>query len=154
MPTAEPFTVIIDSREQLPYSFPPEVKTVTRKLDAGDYAVDGLEHLMAVERKSANDICGTLGNGRTRFIRELERMQSIKYRALVIEADWRGLRVFVETETKMSWASVRGSLLAMNYRYGINLFPCTNRRWAEALTYQLLRRVYLDAQEPKCQKLS
>ena len=72
-------TVIIDSREQAPLAFanlPSEVGT----LDTGDYSIRGLEHLVAVERKSLDDLLGIVGRDRQRFRRELQRLRGFRYR--------------------------------------------------------------------------
>ncbi len=52
------FRIVIDSREQQPYTFACEV--VKAKLDAGDYSVVGFEQRVAVERKSLRDFVGTV----------------------------------------------------------------------------------------------
>ena len=68
-------------------------------LDAGDYSLPGLEHLVTVERKSLPDLWGTLlgaapdnsvGEGQRaldRFRRELDRMRGHARKWLVIEGD-------------------------------------------------------------------
>jgi ERCC4-type nuclease len=57
-------------------------------LATGDYSVKGLEHIVAIERKSLNDLLGCIGRERERFDREVQRMLAYPCRALVIEADW------------------------------------------------------------------
>lgn len=95
--------IVIDRRERKPYSFanvprrhgepnhPQEVKTVTRTLTTGDYSIVGLEDEIAVERKSPQDLFGTLGQHRARFEREIQRLNQMRYAAVVIEADWSDL---------------------------------------------------------------
>lgn len=77
-------TVIVDSREQnaFDFSLPVEIGTLT----TGDYSVRGLEHLVAVERKSLPDLLGCLGQGRDRFIRELQRLRAYRFRLIIIES--------------------------------------------------------------------
>ncbi len=65
-------TLIIDSREQKPI-IPENVKLQTRKLDVGDYTFAGLEKFAVVERKSPNDLYGSIIQGHERFKRELLR---------------------------------------------------------------------------------
>ena len=66
--------IVIDTREQTPWHFHPEVATATRgTIKTGDYALlndDGF----AIERKSLNDFVGTIGKGWDRFCREIKRM--------------------------------------------------------------------------------
>ena len=63
--------IIIDTREQLPYSFdvPSEVATVP----VGDYSIAGLEHRIGIERKELNDLIGCLCKGREKFGRKIEK---------------------------------------------------------------------------------
>ena len=66
--------VLIDRREQHAWRFenlPSELGT----LDTGDYSVRGLEHLVAVERKTLDDLLGCCGRERDRFKRELARLE-------------------------------------------------------------------------------
>ena len=101
--TVLPFTVIVDTAEQMPYSFhaiPPRaehkaqrlvVPTKREHLATGDYSIEGFENRVAVERKSLNDLYGTLAAGRGRFGREFERLQDMEFAAVVVEADWRNV---------------------------------------------------------------
>jgi len=47
--------ILIDTREKLPFQFGRDLKTVRTKLEVGDYSLKGLEHAVAVERKSLDD---------------------------------------------------------------------------------------------------
>ena len=50
-------TVVVDTREQEPYSFDSDkVSAVRKALPAGDYSLVGLEERVAVERKSLTDL--------------------------------------------------------------------------------------------------
>ncbi len=73
------FRIVIDSREQEPYTFACEV--VKAKLDAGDYSVAGFEQRVAVERKSLRDFVGTVIHDFDRFARELQSYPRWKRRA-------------------------------------------------------------------------
>ena len=85
-PVIFPATVFIDNREQAPFAFeglaadtkdgggPLVVRTTRGTLTSGDYSLVGLEGLAAVERKSPQDLFGTIGQGRERFERELARL--------------------------------------------------------------------------------
>ena len=95
----EPLRIVIDSREQAPLAWDPsDATTEIRGLSAGDYALDfdceevkGRESLavrFAIERKSADDMAGTLGSGWERFLREMERMETFCARIIVVESDY------------------------------------------------------------------
>lgn len=98
---AFPVTVLIDTREQLPFSFDAitadaehgggtwHVRTEARGIPSGDYSLDGFADRIAVERKSVADLFGTVGKGRGRFVRELERLAAFEFAAVVVEGDWR-----------------------------------------------------------------
>ena len=79
-------TVIIDTREQRPLRFE-NLPTRSGTLDTGDYSVKGLTHLVAVERKSLDDLLACVGRDRARFKRELQRLRAHHFRLLVIESD-------------------------------------------------------------------
>ena len=83
----EHVTAIIDTREQTPLCLDPLcVKTDT--LQTGDYSIRGLQHHVAVERKSISDLMGCVGRDRERFEKELDRLRAYPARMLVVEATW------------------------------------------------------------------
>lgn len=100
---AFPAAIVIDTREQLPFSFAAipadkehgggtwQVTTERRTLPSGDYSLAGFETRVAVERKSVSDLFGTISQGRDRFVRELERLAEYDYAAVVIEGDWQAI---------------------------------------------------------------
>ena len=74
-----PATIIIDTREQEPYSFDPRlVVAVRRALPAGDYSVAGLEGCVAVERKTLDDFVSTVIHSRERFREELRKLSGYR----------------------------------------------------------------------------
>src|SRR5687768_15410332 len=79
-------TVLVDTREQLPFDFslfPNWIGTSLRyKLDAGDYSILGMEHLLALERKSLTDLITTLMQNRAVFFNSCERLTQYRWRAL------------------------------------------------------------------------
>ncbi len=83
----EAITAIIDTREQLPLDLSP-LCSIRDTLTTGDYSVRGLEHLVALERKSLGDLLACVGRERERFDREVQRLLAYPARALVIESTW------------------------------------------------------------------
>ena len=82
---------VIDTREQKPLHLKAgdiEIPTVSKSLPTGDYSIEGLEHLVAIERKSLDDLGQCLGRDRERFERELQRLKAYQTRALVVECRW------------------------------------------------------------------
>ena len=80
--TSPELVVAIDTREQKPYRFP---RSEVMTLATGDYSVVGLEDRIAIERKTKEDAYSSLGQGRARFERELQRLSRFDYAAIVIE---------------------------------------------------------------------
>src|SRR6266404_4946702 len=81
-------TIFIDSREQLPFSFP-GCKTEVRGLKFGDYAYsnDEVSSKGYIERKSIQDFVGTFSGGFERFGREVERAASAGAYLVVLVED-------------------------------------------------------------------
>lgn len=63
----EQVVAVVDTREQLPLDLAP-LQTVAGTLSTGDYSVRGLEHAIAIERKSLGDLLGCVGQHRERLI--------------------------------------------------------------------------------------
>lgn len=82
----EPVRIVVDTRERVPWSFQNVRVAAVRALPAGDYAVEGFETQVVVERKSLADLVTTVVRDLDRFRRELERLQSADVAAVVIEA--------------------------------------------------------------------
>lgn len=80
-------TIVIDSREQQPLDFYgcKDVDVVRKGLKTGDYSLLGYEDKIAFERKSAQDLIGTLIGGHERFAREIERSKSFDEFYLLVE---------------------------------------------------------------------
>ena len=82
-----PATIIIDTREQEPYSFDPLLAAAVRRaLPAGDYSVDGLDGIVAVERKSLDDFVSTVIHSHDRFRAELRKLAEYRAACVVVEA--------------------------------------------------------------------
>lgn len=125
--------IIQDTREQRPLSFDglhvrgvPKLDVVVHKLDAGDYSIQGMEDKVFIERKSVQDLYGTLFQGRERFEREMERARAYEYRYLVIESTPFGFAQHMEWHHRMMQFNAAFSTL-MHYaeRYGLKI------RWAK-----------------------
>jgi ERCC4-type nuclease len=102
-------TAIIDTREQTPLDLAP-LKTVTATLNTGDYSVLGLQHLIALERKSLPDLLACVGSERDRFDREVQRLLAYPTRCLVGEASWAQIEAG-DWKSQVKPAAALGSLL-------------------------------------------
>jgi ERCC4-type nuclease len=81
-PSIEP-VIIIDSREQLPYTF--SVPSIVGTLTVGDYSICGLESRISIERKSLPDLLQSLTRGRERFEKELAKAKSYDWFYVMVE---------------------------------------------------------------------
>ena len=95
-PKAPPFRIVIDTREQTPWTFP-DWPTVTKHLKTGDVSISGLERYLCIERKSLPDLAGccsdrkdkiTGRSNRDRFKDELQRMRAYNRRCVIVEATY------------------------------------------------------------------
>jgi len=133
------FTIVIDTREQQPYTF--ACSAVQRALDAGDYSVAGCESQIAVERKSLPDFVRTVIHDRERFQSELDKLASYTFACIVVEADLdEVLRGLKQSELRMvTPAAVLGSALHIAMRYRVPVYWCGSRQAACAFTEAFLR---------------
>lgn len=148
-PKRAPFVVIVDSREQRPYAFDDireqgrelMISTCRTGLTTGDYSIRGLENVIAIERKTKVDLYGTVGRGRARFKREIERLAAMTAPALVLECDLKSM-LRRPRYSKMSPLSVLHSLISWSVRFRIPVWTCPGRRSAEIVTYRLLHHFW------------
>lgn len=68
-------TILIDSREKTPLVIPPHYRSNVVALRSCDYTVLGWQSVVGVERKSLDDLFGTLTyrKNKVRFMKQLER---------------------------------------------------------------------------------
>lgn len=160
-----PRTVLIDTREQAPYPFDTipadrehgggfwRVRTERLALPSGDYSLDGYAAAVAVERKSLADLYGTVGQGRDRFIRELERLNEMTFAAVVVEAEWSEVLGDPPPFTRLSPRTVYRSVLAWQQRFPrVHWWTCPGRDMAEVTTFRILERFVKEQQENSFRK--
>lgn len=89
-----PPRIVVDTREQRPWTFRTravvqahgELAVTTCTLSTGDYSVEGMTSVIAIERKSLPDFVQSTTRERERFWAELHRMRPLQHRAVIIEA--------------------------------------------------------------------
>ncbi len=163
--TIAQFTIIVDTREQLPYKFEDVridrkksfVWSKTKTLQTGDYSLECYENRVCVERKSLADLYGTLGRGRERFERELERMQTLDASMVVIEATWQEIAYPGMDEhgnenynwnSSLSANSVLGTIVAWSRKYPKTHWKAAgNRKGGEKATFEFLRNWWISEQK-------
>jgi len=167
-----PFTVVVDSNEGAPWQFlglkgrskngirpPMIIKTVKKPLwnwgrdvhgtGLADYSIDGLEELIQIERKSIDDLFGTLAGRRDNFEREIERLnRQCESACVMIEGSFGHIASFKSHGPDP--ASVIGTMLAWGQRYPkVHWMTAGSRDMAERLAFRFLERYWLDREEAK-----
>lgn len=126
-------TIIVDTREQDPLVFH-RLESVRGTLQSGDYSVQGLTDLFAVERKSINDLVSCcIGDNRDRFERELHRLRGFRFTRLLVVGTVDQITQHTY-RSQVKPASVLNSLAAWEVRYSI---PVVFRRTAESAAEQV-----------------
>jgi len=90
------------------------------KLDAGDYSVDGMKGLLALERKSLADVfaCSSPSASRERFINQCVRLARLRWRAILVQATLEDVKRGM-TCTDIHPNAVCGTLDAVEAKFGI-----------------------------------
>ncbi len=154
--TVCPFTIVIDNREKSPFHFRRieadasqgggivAVPVETRYLPTGDYSIIGMEDIVCVERKSKEDLFGSLGRNRKRFEAEIKRMQDgMEFGAVVVESDFAGIVQRPPENTRMAPKSVIRSIISWGQRYPkVHWYLAGSRFMAEVMCYRILERFW------------
>lgn len=156
------FTVLIDTREQHPFSFtgihtdadreyrPLLIPTQWQGLTTGDYSILGLSQSIALERKSREDLYGTITTGgerRDRFIAELERLSAIEFAAIVVEESFgaclRHPPSFGKMDPQHRAKTLARSVLSWQQKYPrVQWMFADDRRLAEMVAYRYLEKFW------------
>lgn len=138
----ERITVVVDSREQAPYSFDPEKITAVRKaLPAGDYSLAGREDRVAVERKSMADFVTTVIRGRKRFHRELQKLAAFEAACVVVECNFRDL-VDGRYRSDAHPHAIIATVASIVVDFGVPVFFCSDRQAACRFVEEYLTRFH------------
>ena len=157
-----PFTILVDSREQHPFTFvghladsdqdhrPLLVPVEHTHLgdSHGDYAIKGLTDCY-VERKSLDDAQGTFlahGERRDAWLATLEFLASIKTAAVIIEASYKRYCFDIvprgSRDKRTLAVTLHRQVLAWQQDYRVPFIFCDDRRFAEETVLQIFRRHY------------
>jgi ERCC4-type nuclease len=145
----ENFTIIVDTREQIPWEFGFHT-TSRKKLNAGDYSIEGLEHILSIERKkSVSEIANNITE--KRFVRALDKIAKIPHKFILMEFDVDDIYNFpVGTDIpKRLWDKLKVSnkyiikyLTEIQINYDIHVIYCGDSDNAERLAISIMRRIY------------
>lgn len=178
-----PFTVLVDSMEQIPFTFE-KIKgdsdqggrqlfvPVKRKAlgfqdgrfyqPMGDYSIEGQEGNVHIERKSISDCQSTVlgyGGRRERFERELEILAGLPCSAVVVEGTFANVVITVQQQGKKTVGELRTnlhrSIIGLQQRYRVPWYFCDSRGMAEDTTFRILMRYWRkERQAAKQQQLA
>ena len=158
-----PYTIVIDTREQHPFSFTGFaadakqkyrdllVLTETGTLKTGDYSLKGFETRIAGERKSLSDAYNTFGNNRARWERELKRLAEMEFAFIVTEASWPSILSYEPPPSasgrQFTPKHFYRSVISWQIDYPtIHWWFCSTRRFAERTTLRILEHYWKEQQ--------
>jgi ERCC4-type nuclease len=150
------FHIIVDTREQQPWSFDNMVKSCA-KLDTGDYSLKGLEHLLCIERKKS---VGEIANNITekRFKDVVTRMSAIQHSFLLLEFSLDNVLSYPigSNVPKKLWDKIKISpkfilkhLVELQLLYNIKVLFCGDADNAETMALSIMRKIYELEGQPK-----
>lgn len=142
-------TVIIDTREQQPWSFD-HYAVAHKKLDTGDYSIEGLEHKLAVERKkSVNEIANNVTESRFKDV--LTRLSSFEYAFILLEFNINSVLDYpvgsnlpkrMWDKVKISPAFLVKNILDWQIKHNIHVIFCGSSDNATTIAESIFKRVY------------
>lgn len=146
------FTIIVDTREQKPWTFEHHAKA-NIKLDTGDYSIQGLENVLAIERKRnvaefANNIT------EKRFVDVVERLSKTPYAFILFEFNMDQIMSYPigSDIPKRLWDKIRISpsflikhILDLQIHHNIKIIFCDNSDNAEKIALSIMRKVYKES---------
>ena len=158
MSKSKPFTIIKDTREQEGYTFEPSSSRyhvckgmVNRKLDTGDYSIEGLEDKLCIERKaSVVEFANNIGHDAVRFAKEIERMKEFPHRFIVLEFSLTDLMNFPEgtnipeedwNKLKVTNKFMLRKIMEYQMYDDIHVIFCDSKKNAKWTVLSILKRV-------------
>lgn len=142
------FTIIVDTREQTPWEFE-NYTTANKKLDTGDYSIEGLQDIFAIERKrTVSEIANNVTE--PRFKDFLSRLEKFKHKFILLEFTLNNVMDYPvgSTVPKRMWHTLKITnkyilkyLTEINIKYNIHTIYCGNRENAEEVAISIMKRM-------------
>lgn len=142
------FNIIVDTREQKPWTFA-SCNTVKKKLDTGDYSIEGLENLLCIERKnSVSEIANNISE--PRFKEELDRMGQYLYKFIILEFSLQDVLNYprgsnvpprIWSKIKIRPPYILKFLTELQTKHNIHVLFCDNPTAAAEMAFSIIKRV-------------
>jgi ERCC4-type nuclease len=143
--------IIIDSREQNPFSFR-DIETTVGKLDTGDYTLAGRENEVCIERKaSVSELAKNITEDR--FWREMDRMAGFRWKFILCEFSMHSIMQYpVGSDIpKSRWKYIRvrpqfilAKIAELEVDYSIPVILAGSREHAKSTLLAILKRLNID----------
>lgn len=150
------FHIIVDTREQQPWSFDHMEKSIS-KLDTGDYSLKGLEDIFCIERKgSVSEFANNITE--KRFKNVVDRLSKIQHAFLLMEFDLEDVLIYPvgSSVPKRMWSKLRITpkfllkhINELQILHNVKVIFCGNASNAEKMALSLMRKVYGYYGQPK-----
>ena len=124
---------------------------ISRKLDTGDYSIEGLEDKLCIERKaSVVEFANNVGHDQVRFLKEIERMKDFPYKFLVFEFSLTDLMNFPEGSSipESDWGKLRVTnkfmlkmIMEFQLHHDIKVLFCDSKKNAKWAVLSIIKRV-------------
>lgn len=134
--------ILIDTREQAPFSFGADFDTERATLPTGDYSIREMTELVAIERKSAADLAHCCGHDHDRFMEQMARLESYRHRFLVLELTEAMIWGRCYGTSQIRPQSIMGSLLKVSTVHGTPVIFSANAREAASKVEWIVRRLW------------
>lgn len=150
------FHIIVDSREQQPWSFENMVSSVA-KLDTGDYSLKGMEEIFCIERKgSVSEFANNITEKRFKDV--VERMNKIPHAFLLLEFNLEDVMIYpvgsnvpkrVWDKLKITPKFILKHLIELQLLHNIKILFCGDAENAEKMAISIMRKIYEYYGQPK-----
>jgi hypothetical protein len=143
------FTIIVDTREQLPWEFGFHT-TSKQKLDTGDYSMVGYESILTIERKrSVSEIANNITESRFKDV--LQRMSKIPHSFMLLEFNLDDIYSFpvgsdipkkMWDKLKISGNFIMKYLIQAQLNYNVQVLFCGSAENAERTAVSIMKRIH------------
>lgn len=144
--------ILADTRDKKPWYFEEDEYfkgTARKKVDYGDYSIEGLEDLIFIERKAS---CAELAKNITedRFHRLLNTGSNFKYKYIIVECPLQNLLEYpahenfsneIKQKIKIHPNLLLAYIVKVMITYDIHIIFAGNAKGGQKLAYRILRQI-------------